>query len=49
MTATVAEEEPIRLSDEQKKVLRIVRSGKNVFFTGPAGMLALFKSSAVYS
>ena len=28
------------LSPEQKHVLRLVRAGQNVFFTGPAGMLA---------
>lgn len=35
----------IELSEEQRRVLRLVESGKNIFFTGPAGKLAcpLFK------
>lgn len=28
---------PIQLSDEQRQVLELVKSGRNVFFTGPAG------------
>ncbi|KAF8078244.1 PIF1-like helicase-domain-containing protein [Lyophyllum atratum] len=28
---------PIQLSDEQRQVLELVKSGGNVFFTGPAG------------
>jgi ATP-dependent DNA helicase PIF1 len=27
----------IELSEEQRRVLRLVESGKNIFFTGPAG------------
>lgn len=30
---------PVQLSPEQQKVLSVVKSGKNVFFTGPAGKL----------
>jgi len=30
----------IELSEEQQRVLRLVESGKNIFFTGPAGKLA---------
>lgn len=29
--------DPIVLSDEQLKVLHMVKAGRNVFFTGPAG------------
>ena len=29
----------IELSEEQKRVLRMVQNGKNIFFTGPAGKL----------
>jgi ATP-dependent DNA helicase PIF1 len=34
--------EIIHLSSEQKKVLELVRTGRNVFFTGPAGTFSLF-------
>jgi hypothetical protein len=27
----------VELSEEQKRVLRLVQNGKNIFFTGPAG------------
>lgn len=30
-------EPSIDLSDEQKKILKLVKSGRNIFFTGPAG------------
>lgn len=30
-------EPAIELSQEQKEVLKLVKSGKNIFFTGPAG------------
>lgn len=33
--------ENIQLSPEQQKVLSVVKSGQNVFFTGPAGKLRL--------
>lgn len=33
----------IQLSSEQKEVLALVRSGRNVFFTGPAGMFTFFQ------
>jgi len=35
--------EAVQLSSEQKGVLELVRSGCNVFFTGPAGMLSFFQ------
>ncbi|KAG1749646.1 PIF1-like helicase-domain-containing protein [Suillus paluster] len=38
----------VDLSEEQKRVLRLVQNGKNIFFTGPAGKLAwllIFKIS----
>lgn len=31
------EEPSIELSDEQNNVLKLVKSGQNIFFTGPAG------------
>ena len=31
------EEPSVELSDEQKNVLKLVKSGRNIFFTGPAG------------
>lgn len=30
-------EPSVELSDEQKNVLKLVKSGRNIFFTGPAG------------
>lgn len=39
----LADSEAIHLSSEQKDVLEQVRSGRNVFFTGPAGMSSLFQ------
>ncbi|KAF8557361.1 hypothetical protein OG21DRAFT_306893 [Imleria badia] len=33
----VKEEPAIELSDEQKSILKLVKSGRNIFFTGPAG------------
>lgn len=30
-------EPSIELSDEQKNILKLVKSGRNIFFTGPAG------------
>lgn len=30
-------EPTVELSDEQKNILKLVKSGRNIFFTGPAG------------
>lgn len=30
-------EPSVQLSDEQKNILKLVKSGRNIFFTGPAG------------
>lgn len=39
----VKEEPAVELSDEQRGILKLVKSGRNIFFTGPAGD-AMFKN-----